>query len=189
MTAEPSALAPAQPREGLVRNLVPPRLFARAPLLPIGLAGAAACGLTMLVAATLPAGEARWGGQLQMTMASVVAASIAWRATRLAMSPRQRAFRFHLFLSSVIWLAVQLASLAGTVRPDVLLQPLEYALLLGWFVVVARCWHLALRERLGRVEVAAVYLDSTAVFITIAAGVLLMLGPVAAVNPGAARLL
>jgi diguanylate cyclase (GGDEF)-like protein/PAS domain S-box-containing protein len=163
--------------------------FGRVPVLPIVLGGVAAGTLVAAMAVAGMSHVAPWWGQLQLTLASVAAVAVLARGAALGQPGLERDFRFNILAAAAFWLGIQLVWLAQAARPGLQLGPLESLLLAGWVVTVARCWRLSLRGRLSVVETTAVYLDSAAVFLTVAATVLLIQGRRALEDPRATDLL
>jgi diguanylate cyclase (GGDEF)-like protein/PAS domain S-box-containing protein len=183
MTAQSGTLA-AEPRIGEDDERIAATPFSR-PLVV-----AVVAQLVCVVGGTLRIGgpEAPWG-QLQLTVAALFGVWLLERGRRAAEHEVDSRFRASMTAAGVAWLFLQVAALGEQAAATQLPLFVHRVLMGAVLVSVAVGWHRAMAGRFTRGERAAVVLDSLAVFFTIAAAVMLVLGPVAQTAPGASLLL
>jgi diguanylate cyclase (GGDEF)-like protein/PAS domain S-box-containing protein len=148
------------------------------------LAGVAAALLvTLLAAGDMGQPMAPWG-QVQVVAASLAAVAMTWHGTRTTIDPDDLAMRRTILVGTLAWFGIQMSWLLeatlGRPTPPVIVATFVVVLA----AVIARWWALALRGRFTLIEAIAVHLDSAAVFLSVGAGTLLVLGPIALRNAG-----
>jgi diguanylate cyclase (GGDEF)-like protein/PAS domain S-box-containing protein len=113
---------------------------------------------------------------VQLTVAALSGVAICWRGAAIATSPLDAGVRRNALLGLSAWLVLQLAWLLQAALPSVNLDVLVLASLVTMLFVIGRWWFQVLHRRFTPIEAAAVYLDSLAVALTVAACALLFSG-------------
>jgi diguanylate cyclase (GGDEF)-like protein/PAS domain S-box-containing protein len=142
--------------------------------------GVAALSLSLLLGAVDAARSETWN-QLAVVAATVCG---AWTVAGGVAhgDPADRFVRLHALAAGLAllaleaWIAIDRAASIHDARVDAVLNT-------GLLMTVALCWRAAIRGRFSGVERAAIYLDSLAVFLTVAAATLVLLATAA--GPGA----
>jgi diguanylate cyclase (GGDEF)-like protein/PAS domain S-box-containing protein len=113
---------------------------------------------------------------VQMLIAAIGAVLMAWRGASVATTDADQQVRRNGLLGVSAWLGLQLAWLVEAVRPGLNLDLVAFAMLCVLLFVIGRWWILVLHGRFSTIETAAVYLDSLAVALVVAACALLFRG-------------
>jgi diguanylate cyclase (GGDEF)-like protein/PAS domain S-box-containing protein len=112
---------------------------------------------------------------VQMVIAAVASVLMAWRGIGDATGP-DRNVRRNALLGVAAWLGLQLAWLVQAVRPGLNLEFAMGLMLSVLLFVIGRWWVQVLHNRFSPIETAAVYLDSLAVALAVAACAVLFRG-------------
>ncbi|HEX7196898.1 MAG TPA: PAS domain S-box protein, partial [Candidatus Limnocylindria bacterium] len=136
-------------------------------LLVIVLAGGAA-GL-------LPADMRGAGAQLLTMLGAIASGAILARGWRTS-SGADRAFRANALAACAVWVGLHVLRTLALTGGAPIPAALDWALLGIVGVLIARCWPLMLRDRFPRAQATAIALDSAAVFVTLAAVTLMIVG-------------
>ena len=116
-----------------------------------------------------------------MVIAAIGGVLMAWRGIYVA-AGADGAVRRNALLGVSGWLALQLTWLVKAVRPGLNLDLVALAALCVLLFVIGRWWVQVLHGRFSPIETAAVYLDSIAVALAVAACAVLFRGPGAVVE-------
>ncbi len=106
--------------------------------------------------------------------ASLIALSIALRATQLATGPVGR-YRRYLVVATLLWSALQVTRVVGHVTIPTTAFVVELALLGGIAIVTVLMWRVAFHRRFSLSEARSIYLDAAIIFFTIAGITILVL--------------
>jgi diguanylate cyclase (GGDEF)-like protein/PAS domain S-box-containing protein len=112
---------------------------------------------------------------VQLLIAAIGAVLMAWRGVAGA-TDGDREVRRNGLLGVSAWLGLQLAWLVEAVRPGTSLGPVAFTMLCVLLFVIGRWWIQVLHGRFSPIETAAVYLDSLAVALVVAACAILFRG-------------
>ena len=113
---------------------------------------------------------------IQLVIAAIGGALMAWRGIHVA-SDADRPVRRNALLGIAAWLGLQLSWLVEAARPGLNLELVAFSMLSILLFVIGRWWIQVLHSRFSTVETAAVYLDSLAVALVVAACAVLFRGP------------
>ncbi|HET7520280.1 MAG TPA: diguanylate cyclase, partial [Candidatus Limnocylindria bacterium] len=113
---------------------------------------------------------------VQLTIAAMCAVAMGWRGVVTARTDLDRRVRRNATMGLCAWLALQLGWLAEAIAPELNTDVLELASLALLLFVIVRWWALVLKGQFTAIETAAVYLDSLAVALTVAACAVLLRG-------------
>jgi len=145
-------------------TLARPTLLRRIPALPL-LAGATAAAVVVLATGIMD-------GDLGRVLAAAAGTALAWRGFSRAATPRERRVRGWIGFGMAVWLASEVARLAGVHDTD---APVLAALTIGGLLVAtAGTFASAARGRMRPADELALYLDAASIVLAITGAALIV---------------